>query len=277
MTGGKALKLNASAPAAVWTSRVSRAGDLSEDQSPSAPLLRFYSGVLQVQSAIALDVATRLPEFRPELPFRQQLDVDTPLRHIDSFADLVIGQGPTLLASQMQEIRARGNEYIRELLEWSKVADSSKRLVTPAERFTAMALLQPAAEILSRVYPAPPDATGRCPVCGSTPQLAVLTQEGEGAKRSLQCHFCLTIWEYRRVLCPWCGESDREKLPRYSAQELPHVRVEACDTCQHYLKSIDMTVDGRAVPLVDEIAATALDVWAGEQGYVKITPNLLGF
>ena len=38
-----------------------------------------------------------------------------------------------------------------------------------------------------------------------------------------------------------------------------------------------MTVDGRAVPLVDEVAAVALDLWATEHGYKKIEPNLMGF
>lgn len=38
-----------------------------------------------------------------------------------------------------------------------------------------------------------------------------------------------------------------------------------------------MTVDGLAVPLVDEAAFSVLDVWAGDRGYKKIVPNLLGF
>jgi formate dehydrogenase maturation protein FdhE len=55
------------------------------------------------------------------------------------------------------------------------------------------------------------------------------------------------------------------------------VRVEACDSCNHYLKGVDMTVDGLAVPLVDEVATAPLDLWAGECGYTKISPNLMGF
>jgi formate dehydrogenase maturation protein FdhE len=38
-----------------------------------------------------------------------------------------------------------------------------------------------------------------------------------------------------------------------------------------------MTVDGLAVPLVDEVATAALDVWAMERGFNKISPNLMGF
>ena len=44
---------------------------------------------------------------------------------------------------------------------------------------------------------------------------------------------------------------------------------------RHYIKSVDLTVDGLAVPEVDELAAIPLDLWATERGYAKITPNLL--
>jgi len=104
----------------------------------------------------------------------------------------------------------------------------------------------------------------------------VLRPEANGGKRLLMCSFCLTEWEFRRILCPFCGEEDYQKLPRYSVQD-PVVRVEACDTCKRYLKSVDMTVDGLAVPLVDEIATVPLDLWAAERGYRKICVNLMGF
>jgi FdhE protein len=87
----------------------------------------------------------------------------------------------------------------------------------------------------------------------------------------------LKEWLFRRVVCPWCGEEDKEKLPRYSAEECSHVYVSACDVCKRYLKSVDMTIEGRAEPLVDEVALAALDVWVSERGYQKIIPNLMGF
>jgi FdhE protein len=79
------------------------------------------------------------------------------------------------------------------------------------------------------------------------------------------------------LLCPNCGEEDQDKLPVFTAEEFPHVRIEACDTCQMYLKAIDLTKNGLAVPEVDELAAPALDLWASEQGYRKLQANLFGF
>jgi FdhE protein len=104
----------------------------------------------------------------------------------------------------------------------------------------------------------------------------VLRPEGEGAKRSLICSLCATEWVYRRIVCPGCGETDQEKLPRYKADDIVNVRVEACDTCRRYIKSVDLTVNGLAVPVVDELATVVLNVWAEENGYTKLHTNLLG-
>lgn len=62
----------------------------------------------------------------------------------------------------------------------------------------------------------------------------------------------------------------------YVAKEFPHVRVEACDACGCYIKAVDVTVDGNAVPLVDEIATLPLNIWAEEHGYSKMAPNIVG-
>jgi FdhE protein len=62
----------------------------------------------------------------------------------------------------------------------------------------------------------------------------------------------------------------------YSVEQYPHIRIEACDTCKVYLKAIDMTRDGLAVPEVDELASVAVDLWAKEKGYTKLQPNLMG-
>jgi FdhE protein len=57
----------------------------------------------------------------------------------------------------------------------------------------------------------------------------------------------------------------------------PHIRIEACDTCRRYLLNIDLAADPAAVPVVDELAALPLDLYARERGYSKIIPNLMGF
>ena len=55
-----------------------------------------------------------------------------------------------------------------------------------------------------------------------------------------------------------------------------HIRIEACDTCKRYIKGVDLTRLGFAIPLVDEVAAAALDIWSHEHWYTKIELNLMG-
>jgi len=47
-------------------------------------------------------------------------------------------------------------------------------------------------------------------------------------------------------------------------------RADRCDTCRTYLKTIDLTGNRLALPLVDDIASVALDLWAVEQGYRRL-------
>jgi formate dehydrogenase maturation protein FdhE len=54
-----------------------------------------------------------------------------------------------------------------------------------------------------------------------------------------------------------------------------HIHVDTCDSCQRYLKSVDLSVLDSAVPVVDEVAAAGLDAWARDHGYAKIELNLV--
>ena len=62
----------------------------------------------------------------------------------------------------------------------------------------------------------------------------------------------------------------------YAAPEIAHVRVDVCDTCHTYLKTVDLTKNGLGVPVVDELAAIPLDLWASDHGYRKLQVNLIG-
>jgi formate dehydrogenase maturation protein FdhE len=54
------------------------------------------------------------------------------------------------------------------------------------------------------------------------------------------------------------------------------VRIEGCETCRRYLKSIDLTADARPIPEVDDLVTLALDLWASEQGFTRVEPGLAG-
>ena len=146
------------------------------------------------------------------------------------------------------------------------------------EAFFTRVLEQPVMEQRALSSLAPTDVVQNiCPFCGSKPVVAVLRSEGDGGKRSLVCSRCSLEWSYRRILCPSCGEEDREKLPVFTAAEFDCVRIEACDSCHTYIKCVDLTKNGLAVPVIDELASIVLDLWAEDHGYSKLQPNILGF
>ena len=113
-------------------------------------------------------------------------------------------------------------------------------------------------------------------MCGRKPAVGVLRQMGDGAARFLICSFCLGEWEFRRILCPGCGEDNDRNLPVFNASDFDYIRVECCDTCKTYVKSVDLTKNGRAEPVVDELVSAPLDLWAREHSYAKLENNVLG-
>jgi len=79
---------------------------------------------------------------------------------------------------------------------------------------------------------------GHCPVCGSAPRLADLS--GEVGKRTLHCSLCETAWPYIRLRCPFCENDNRKELSYLRAENEEGFRVDLCDRCNHYLKTMDL-------------------------------------
>ncbi|MBQ6297702.1 MAG: formate dehydrogenase accessory protein FdhE [Selenomonadaceae bacterium] len=74
-----------------------------------------------------------------------------------------------------------------------------------------------------------------CPICGRRPVMAQLKKFNEGRARYLLCGGCQTLWHWRRVGCPYCGN---ENLERIHILELDKkIRLDVCDECQVYLKT----------------------------------------
>jgi FdhE protein len=265
-----------------WDARIRRAGRLAAAHPFAAEGLHFYEHVTEFQktfyaeleSACGTSIATRPPG-----SLRAEFDFFVLSPRFPAFLSLIEKFAPGPLAQSAAEIRRREPSLWQEILaEYWQAVPESPAGQSPAEALISWIFLQPYAEYLADhtrrepVHATPPT----CPLCGSHPQAGVLRPEGDGGKRFLLCALCSTEWEYRRIVCPSCGEEDEKNQAVYIAQEFGHVRVEACDTCRFYLKAVDLTKDGHAIPVVDELAAIPLDLWASERGYTKIHTNLIG-
>jgi formate dehydrogenase maturation protein FdhE len=122
----------------------------------------------------------------------------------------------------------------------------------------------------------------RCPLCAAPPQVAVVAEEsGEflaGSPRSLVCSRCAYSWNFGRAICPWCGEENSTLIHSYTPEDQKLARIDACDTCSGYIKTFDLRAPGalEVVPLVDDVATLALDVWAHDQGFQRASVSLAG-
>jgi FdhE protein len=265
-----------------WDARIRRAHELASTYSFAREGLLFYERIAQFQKSLYSDVESQpvsnlafgsLASPRPELDFILLLP------RFRALLSLIEGNGPVLLSSAASELRNQGPQRWQDVLApfWQSGPGVPDDL-SAAESLMAWIFLQPYAEYLADHAPRIPTgaAPSTCPFCGSKPQVGALRPEGDGGKRFLICALCGTDWEYRRLVCPACGEEDPHKLAVYTADEFKHVRVEACDTCHSYIKTVDLTKDARAVPAVDELATIPLNLWAAEHGYGKSQANLLG-
>ncbi len=258
-----------------WRRRVQRAETLSAVATPSTALVAFYAALLRAQSDV-YDFLSGLSGWRPSGSLASDLPALEP--RLPIVLTTVANAAPASLASEARQwLTMPGRRLDQPLLAFWRA---------PSDRdFFAKAIVQPYADWLAVTGVVPvgrdlPRADNRCPFCGGTPQLSLLRTASdaalEGGGRALQCATCLTTWPFRRVLCPHCGEEDERKLGYFHSPAFDHVRVEACESCRHYVKGIDLTRLGVAVPLVDEVASAPLDAWAREHGYEKIELNLVG-
>lgn len=119
-------------------------------------------------------------------------------------------------------------------------------------------------------------APNECPRCRHAPQLGVLRPSGNGDALSLGCSLCRAEWAFRRTTCPECLEADPEKIRFHEAEGWPQARTQTCESCRAYLHLLLPEVEPGMIPDVDELALLPLDVWAMEQGYHKVWPNLAG-
>jgi formate dehydrogenase accessory protein FdhE len=285
-----------------YDERLQRAKSLAVAQPSSAEILNFYSAIAQFQKSLYAHIAAdksvqaavnathseqteasahQTGQIAPanSAILRQNFDVTVVLPHYRAFLHVIEIHAPALLAQAARNLSTQSTEsWIAQLATYWDTAGLTDPTEQAFEQFFSRAFLEPYAEYLGQQSPKVTllVTVTRCPLCNSHPYMGVLRTEGDSGKRFLVCSFCNQEWEFRRILCPHCGESAEPKLPVYVPEQFPHLRVEACDTCHNYLRSVDLTKNGHAVPVVDDLGALPLTLWAESHHYTRPHPNLLG-
>jgi len=262
---------------------VERARTLAAIRPAAAEALTFYGAVAEYQKSLVSGGPA--PRAEPRRPLIDALELGAVLDAIPDFLAWLACLAPARLAESAVGLRTLERDHWRRLIH-SYLTDEDGDLgkADHAPRFVVEVVLQPFVEQAALAEPAEqrrdlPQTEGgpiRCPFCNALPVVGVLREAGHGATRTLVCSLCLIERPYLRVVCPSCGEQQFDALPVYTASQFEHTRIEACDRCRSYLKTIDLTKDGLAIPLVDDIASVSLDLWARDRGYVRLRANLLG-
>jgi formate dehydrogenase accessory protein FdhE len=265
-----------------YDARIRRAEYLSTTYPFAAEILAFYRRICMIQQKLSKELndvlgrQSRLPAAAGTL--REQMDLELVLPFVKQALSDVVPASPEPLALYIKEfLRGSPERWAASLERYVTKADANGIPEDSREELLARILIDPYAELLAARQGVLPSTAGNlCPLCEGRPVAGVLRSEGDGGKRFLLCAFCGTEWEFRRIYCAFCGESREQSLPVFVAEKFPHIRVEACDTCRHCIRSVDLTKDGHAIPVVDDLAAIPLALWADEYGYQRIQGNLLG-
>jgi FdhE protein len=278
-----------------WADRRRRALELRSRYGFASEVLDFYAVLLTVQ----------------ETAFREALAASPPPESLAAYVSEVVV--PRVIDVSVAAGPNRLQHDLIDCLERERVSDIVARWIrgepqSIAERYLARASTAPVLEALGAEVKAacagPRDAL-HCPECRGTPQLSYAAPAPENlaaGPRRLLCARCGADWGFARMTCAGCGEDSSSKLMIFSEQGttsgergsivrglagaltnghssavFPHMRVEACESCRQYLLSVDLATEPDAVPVVDELAAIPLDLFARERGFSKITTNLMGF
>lgn len=109
---------------------------------------------------------------------------------------------------------------------------------------------------------------GYCPFCGREPLMARLDKET--GRKWLFCSLCRTEWPFRRLECPFCGNNNQESLRYFYSEDEGAYRVDVCDRCKRYTKTIDARkAESLRNLFVEDLATLLLNIVAEKEGFVS--------
>jgi len=111
---------------------------------------------------------------------------------------------------------------------------------------------------------------GYCPICGSYPHMSELKGEGQ---RFYLCSFCGFEWPGERLKCPFCDNKDHKSLDYFYIEGQEEIRIDACDKCRQYIKTIDTRKLNYEPDLnLEDITTIHLDIFAANKGLKRPVP-----
>lgn len=257
-----------------------------------AEILEFYGGVFEAQEnckghlqiePLQLSEELQTARAREQLPLieigefifdnKESAALFLTLSHLAVEANpdlsaaakvIIAAVGKTIKPDELFEGLLKGNEALFE-----NIVDELE-IEKPVLGFLTYNSLKPsigacADQLAVYLNPNEPWLQGYCPVCGSAPILSLLEDEGQ---RKLVCSFCWHLWSAKRVHCPYCDSSQNKDLHYFYSEEEKDTRVDVCDNCKKYIKTLDTRKVERLIyPPLEQISTIHLDIKAQEMGF----------
>ena len=169
------------------------------------------------------------------------------------------------LLELFERIDSDNGKYISEL---SKKLGVKEDVLAFLSRNSIMPIYEAYAKELSNYVDQERWWKGYCPICGSEPFMAEMKEEGA---RFLVCSSCGYEWRFNRLKCPFCENADHEKLRYfYTEKEGKVYRIDVCEKCKRYIKTVDTNqLDADVIPIIEDAGSLYLDVLAQQEGYSR--------
>lgn len=229
---------------------------------------------------------TAVPQIQPERPTEAPLlagaTLVVPLRTARAWVSRLLKharkeRGPTYATLAALDVRGLDAfEFLKagisqdeaRLADLAKTADADSGTLGAIAQLAALPLLQACGHQLAAEVPSA-WSWGYCPVCGAWPTLAEL--HGLERSRNLRCGRCGGQWAVPWLRCPFCGESDHQRLGALVPENGYETRkVDTCMVCKGYIKTVTALQSSPAHALIlEDLASIDLDLIALERGYAR--------
>ena len=87
------------------------------------------------------------------------------------------------------------------------------------------------------------------------------------------CSYCGCQWRIDRLSCSVCGGKEQGALHYFYGEGEDACRIDLCDACHHYIKTIDYRNLEESDPCLEDLATLHLDLLAAQKGYRRAVPN----
>jgi FdhE protein len=88
-------------------------------------------------------------------------------------------------------------------------------------------------------------------------------------KQYLPCSYCGYQWRIERLFCQFCNNKEQEFLHYFYAEGEEAYRIDPCEKCHQYIKTIDLRKIEVIDPILKDLATLHLDILASQKGYKR--------